>query len=110
LPNEVVLANFETSNQLPQYAHDVVFCGYVNAVRFGDKLSEQQEFLNPATSNEFRAQMIPQNAIQFVMLTAGEAHDLSLGQAPFLREVFRNRAAVVFLVAPPQRTFASPPQ
>jgi len=55
--------------------------------------------------------MIQQNAIQFVMLTAGEAHDLvSLGQAPFLREVFRNRAAVVFLVAPPQRTFASPPQ
>jgi hypothetical protein len=109
LPNEVVLANFETSNQLPQYAHNIVFCGYVNAVRFGDKFREQQEFLNQATSNEFRAQMIRQNAIQFVMLTAGEAHDLvSLRQAPFLREVFRNRTAVVFRVTTPQPASASP--
>src|SRR5439155_759219 len=65
---DLVLADFDNSNQIPQYARTSVFCGYINAVRFADKLKALQRFLEPETSNEFREQLIQQNVIQFVLL------------------------------------------
>jgi len=99
---DLVLADFDNSNQIPQYARTSVFCGYINAVRFADKLKALQRFLEPETSNEFREQLIQQNVIQFVLLTAAEEREIAaLGEAPFLKEVFRNNAAVIFSVTTP---------
>jgi len=103
--NDVILADFDNSNHIPQYAHDNVFCGYDNAVHFDDKVKALQQFLDPKTSNEFREHLIQQNAIQFVLLTAAEARELGvLGEAPFLKEAFRNNAAVIFSVTTPGQT------
>jgi UDP-galactopyranose mutase len=97
--DDVVLADFENSNHMPQYTHNVVFCGYDNAVEFGDKLRDLQQFFDPKTATEFRKRLIQQNAIQFVLLTAAEQQDIAaIGEVPFLREVFRNNAAVIFSV------------
>ena len=103
--NDVILADFDNSNHIPQYAHDNVFCGYDNAVHFDDKVKAIQQFLDPKTSNEFREHLIQQNAIQFVLLTAAEERELGvLGEAPFLKEAFRNNAAVIFSVTTPGQT------
>ena len=100
----VVLADFEISNHIPQYTHNIVFCAYDNAVHFDDKLKALQQFLDPKTSNEFRERLIQQNAIHFVLLTAAEERELpAVGEAPFLKEVFRNHAAVVYSVTSSQQ-------
>lgn len=78
-PNDVVFADFEIANQIPQYTHNRVFCGYDNAVNFDDKLRELQQFLDPKTSVEFREQLIQQNAIQFILLTPAEERAIELG-------------------------------
>jgi hypothetical protein len=97
--NDVILADFDNSNHLPQYTHNSVFCGYVNTVRLDDKLKVLKRFLAPGTSNEFREQLIQQNAIQFVLLTAAEEREIAaLGGSPLLKAVFRNNAAVIFSV------------
>jgi hypothetical protein len=97
--DDVVLADFENSNHIPQYTHNVVFCGYDNAVQFGDKLRDLQQFFDPKTAPEFRKRLIQQNAVQFVLLTAAEERETAaIGEVPFLREVFRNNAAVIFSV------------
>jgi len=102
--DDVVLADFEISNHIPQYTHNIVFCGYDNAVHFDDKLKALQQFLDPRTSNEFRERLIQQNAIHFVLLTAAEERELpAIGEAPFLKEVFRNHAAVVYSVTSSQQ-------
>jgi hypothetical protein len=102
--NDVVLADFDNSNSLPQYTHNVVFCGYNNAVRFDDKLKDVQQFLDPKTPNAFRKQLIQQSAIQFVLLTGDEERQFTqmqiaqetFDEAPFGREIFRNHAAIIF--------------
>jgi len=105
---DVILADFDNSNHVPQYTHNVVFCGYDNAVHFSDKLRDLQQFLDPKTSNEFREQLIQQNAIQFVLLTAAEEREIAaLGEVPFVKEVFRNNAAVIFSVAASGQTVRS---
>ncbi len=97
--DDVVLADFEISNHIPQYTHNIVFCGYDNAVHFDDKLRALQQFLDTKTSNEFRKRLIQQNAIHFVLLTAAEERELTaVSEAAFLKEVFRNHAAVIFSV------------
>jgi len=97
--DDVVLADFEISNHIPQYTHNIVFCGYDNAVHFDDKLRALQQFLDTKTSNEFRERLIQQNAIHFVLLTAAEERELAaVGETAFLKEVFRNHAAVIFSV------------
>lgn len=97
--DDVIFADFEIANLIPQYTHDNVFCGYANAVHLDDKLRAIQQFLHPHTSNTFREQLLQQNAIQFVLLTATEERELAvLGEAPFLKEVFRNNATVIFSV------------
>jgi len=70
--DDVIFADFDMANLIPQYTHDNVFCGYDNAVHLEDKFRAIRQFLDPETSNEFREQLIQQNAIQFVLLTAAE--------------------------------------
>jgi hypothetical protein len=95
--DDVIFADFDTASLIPQYTHDNVFCGYDNAVRFNEKFRAIQQFLDPRTSNTFREQLIQQNAIQFVLLTVTEERELAArGEFPFLKEVFRNDAAVIF--------------
>jgi hypothetical protein len=97
---EVVLADFLTSNRMPQYTHNTAFCGYSNTVKFSEKQRMVDLFLDPATSNEVRRDITQQNGIHYVLLTADEDHQLleTVREAPFLQEVFRNGAAVVYTV------------
>ena len=43
-PNDLILADYEISNHLPQYTHDAVFCGYGNTVRYAEKSKAQLAF------------------------------------------------------------------
>jgi hypothetical protein len=97
---EVVLADFPTSNRMPRYTHNTAFCGYTNTVKFSEKQRAVDLFLDPATSNEFRRDITQQNGIPYVLLTADEDHQLlqRVREAPFLQEIFRNGAAVVYAV------------
>lgn len=93
-PDDVVLADFENSNLIPQYTHNVVFCGYINAVNFQEKLKQVQGFLNPATPGDFRTALLNGYRVEFVLLTPEEARVLP--EIANLRRVYRNNAAVVF--------------
>ncbi len=101
----VVLADFDVANHMPQYTHNHVFCGYINCVNADEKLKALHDFLNPQTANEnlqtaneFREKLLRENHIDLVLLTTSEADTLpSFVQAPFVHEVFRNDAAVIFL-------------
>jgi hypothetical protein len=104
-PHDVVLSNFEIASQIPQSSHNSVFCGYDNAVRFDDKLRVLQQFLDPKTSSAFREELIRKNAIQIVLLTPSEEHRITLGANSFVKEEFRNSAAVIFLVMDSARRF-----
>ena len=97
---EVVLADYSTSNRMPRYTHNTALCGYYNAVKFSEKQRVVNLFLDPATPNEFRRDIAQQNGIHYVLLTAAEDHQLleKVREAPFLQEVFRNGAAVVYTV------------
>lgn len=97
---EVVLADYSTSNRMPRYTHNTVFCGYSNTVKFSEKQRVVDLFLDPATSNEFRRDIAQQDGIHYLLLTADEDHQLleKVREAPFLQEVFRNEAAVVYTV------------
>lgn len=101
--HDVVLSNFDISSQIPQFSHNSVFCGYDNAVHFDDKLRALQQFLDPRTPSAFREQVIRQNAIRFVLLTPSEEQRIALGATSFVKEKFRNNAAVIFLVMAPAR-------
>ncbi|HTS35252.1 MAG TPA: hypothetical protein VMH04_06245 [Candidatus Solibacter sp.] len=95
--DDVTLADFAISNEIPAYTHNIVYCGYLNAVNFDFKMKAMQEFFGRETSNGFREQMLRDNQVRFVVLTAAEARDLApLSGAPFAQEVFRNNAAVIF--------------
>jgi hypothetical protein len=99
---DALLADFDNSNQMAQYVHNSVFCGYPSAVHAYDKLAALREFFAPSTSNEFRESLLRRNAIQFVFLTEAESQELgTLVRAPFVNQVFRNGAAVIFSVRPP---------
>ena len=96
--NDVVLADFDLSSQIPDYTHTVVFCGYANAVNLRQKLDSLNQFMSPRASNEYRAAFIRQTAARFVLLSTFEEHDLHLADIPYLSQVFKNDAAVIFLV------------
>jgi hypothetical protein len=96
---DIVLADFDNSNQIPQYTHNVVFCGYINAVNFNQKFETLQQFLKPGASSQFRQLLLRQYGVRFLLLTTTEAHDFAqLEHATVVKEVFRNDAAVVFTV------------
>jgi len=97
---DVVLADFVTSNRMPQYTHNTAFCGYSNTVNRSEKEQMVTLFLDPATSNESRRDITQQGGIRYVLLTADEDRHVleKVREAPFLQEVFRNGAAVVYAV------------
>lgn len=96
--NELVLADFDNSNRIPQYTHNRVFCGYINTVRFNEKEEAVDQFFRPNTSNTFREDLLQQNDIRYVLISREEARQLTLlGNAPFIKEVFRNDAVVIYL-------------
>lgn len=98
-PREVVFADFDNSNHIPQYAPVSIFCGYSNAVRFAAKEEEQEHFFEPGASMEFRKQLLEQNNVRFVLLTADEQKLLnSFTREPSLKEVFSNDAAAIYAV------------
>ena len=73
--NDVVLADFDLSSQIPDYTHTVVFCGYANAVlNLRQKLDSLNQFMSPRASNEYRAAFIRQTAARFVLLSTFEEH------------------------------------
>ena len=96
---DVVLADFDNSNQLPQYTHNVVFCGYINAVNFNQKWEDLQHFLKPDTSIQFRQHLLRQYGVRFLLLNPTEARNFAqLENTSMVKEVFRNSAAVVLVV------------
>ena len=96
--NDIVLADFNLSSQIPDYRHNVVFCGYSNAVNFRQKLDSVTQFLSPRASNESRTVFIRQTGASLVLLSTSEEHDLHLADIHVLRQVFKNDLAVIFLV------------
>lgn len=95
-PRDVVFADFNNSSQLPQYTHNFVFCGYINAVEFDKKYAQIESFLDPQIGDDFRQQLLNRYGIHFVLLTPQEYENLSsAGQGRFLREIFSNKSAVV---------------
>lgn len=99
--DDSVLADFDMSNNMPQYTHNVVYCGYPSAVDFANKVDNQRAFFDVRTPNEFRRKLMEENSIRFVLVSSGEEREIpALKQLPFLKEVFRNDAAVVFAVQP----------
>jgi hypothetical protein len=98
-PDELVLADFDNSNRIPQYGHNRVFCGYSNTVRFAEKTEAVDLFFVPGTSNVVREGLLRQNAIRYVLLNQEEARQLTvLRNAPFVNQVFANDAAVIYAV------------
>jgi hypothetical protein len=98
-PNDLVLANYEISNHLPQYTHNAAFCGYGNTVQYAHKSQAQLAFFRDNASAEFRAELLTQNGIRFLFATPEEAGRLrSAGQRLPLTEIYRNDAAVVYRV------------
>ena len=97
--DEVVLADIANSNRIPQYTHNRVYCGYVSAVRYEEKVKAVDQFLAPGTSEEFRVNLLQQNSVRYVLLTQEEAGQLPmLREIQFLHPVFANHAAVIYLV------------
>ena len=94
---DVVLADFETSNEMAQYTHNAMFCGYINAVDFNRKADMQERFLDPKTTDQFRRSVLQAQRIRFVLLTREESVRLDFfhGESS-LSEVFENNSAVVF--------------
>ena len=100
-PDELVLADFPVSNQLPQYIHNRVFCGYANAVQFSEKESELHRFFAPIAEPGFREELVRRNAIRWVVLTHVERESMgSLADETMFREAFHNSALTIFEVAP----------
>lgn len=68
-PRDVVFADFDNSSQLPQYSHNFVFCGYINAVEFDKKYAQIDSFLDPQIKDDFRQRLLSRYGIHFVLLT-----------------------------------------
>lgn len=98
--DQLVLADYENSNQLPQYAHNRMFCGYDNAVNFAEKSTAVDLFFSQSATDEFRKQLLKQNAIQFVLIAKSEEPQLRrFVETGFATEIFRNQSAVIFYAA-----------
>jgi len=90
-PRDIVLAPPAHGNRIPRYTHNTVFCGNAfSTVEVVEKHRLIAKFLDRGTQDEFRRQLIHRYQIRFVLL---EPPGL---QAAWLREVFRNRAAVIY--------------
>ncbi|HLV88151.1 MAG TPA: hypothetical protein VKV39_14290 [Candidatus Sulfotelmatobacter sp.] len=106
--DSVVLADYETSNLMPQYTHNRMFCGYYNAVRFEEKQGAVNRFFDPGSSNKSRGEFLEQNRIDFVLLVNGKDQALAkVGSEPYLQEIFRNGAATIYRVVRPGENFSA---
>jgi len=86
-----VLAPPAHGNRIPRYTHNTVFCGNAfSTVEVVEKHRLIAKFLDRGAQDEFRRQLIHRYQIRFVLL---EPPGL---QAGWLREVFRNGAAVIY--------------
>lgn len=93
---EIILADFEHSNEMPQYTHNTVFCGYINAVEFKKKLESVELFFDPRVSDNFRQKLLQQYNVHYILLTPTEYRDLrAAGRILFLTECYRNTVAVI---------------
>jgi hypothetical protein len=97
---ELVMADYENSNQIPQYTHNTVFCGYDNAVRFEEKSKEVEQFFTAATPDNFRKELLRQNAIRFIVVNNNEEPRLrGLQDVGLVHEVFRNQSTAIYYAA-----------
>lgn len=97
-PNDIVLADFDLASQVPDYTHNVVFCGYANAVDVQHKLGVLAEFLDPRTSPKLREGFIRRIAPKFILLSPAEEESLHLADMQVLTQVFKNDSAVILFV------------
>lgn len=96
---DIVLADFEHSNEIPQYTGDIVYCGYYNAVHFLEKYRILQQFFQPVATTQFRQQVIHENGVGFVLLTTEEEQSApAISSGGDLKEIFRNDSIVIFRV------------
>jgi hypothetical protein len=94
---DVVLADFGNSNMLPQYAHNPVFCGYPNAVRFAEKEKALGLFFSSKTKNVYRQELLRQSSVYFLLLTATEQQQLfEFLHSSSVREIFSNDSVAIF--------------
>jgi len=97
--NDVILADFDHSNELPHVVQSKVYCGYINAVNLDGKIWAVNQFMDPKTPAVFRQKLLSENSIAFVLLTPQQAQELgAFTESSLIKEVFRNNAAVIFAV------------
>jgi len=108
--NDIILADFDRSNEIPQFVQSKVYCGYINAVNLHDKLWAVRQFLDPKTPNVFRERLLTDNKIAFILLTPEEERTLEVfAESSEVKQGFRNNAGVIFVVNSAQGSdFQSP--
>lgn len=97
--NETILADYQNSNLLPQYAHNRVFCGYYNAVKFREKLKALNLFFSANPNEGSKLKLLKENDIHFILTSGAEAQVMySLAKHNVIAEAFSNESAQVFYV------------
>ena len=97
-PREVVLATPGYGNRLPRYSHAAVFCGNAfTTVNMAEKARLVERFFAPATSDDFRRDLLRQYRVRYVWIGSDERPLRSA----LLTEVFRNPAATIYEVVLP---------
>ena len=98
-PEEVVFADFDTASLIPQYTHNVVFCGYINAVDFHKKFRDLNDFFRAGAPEQYRLGLLERFGIRYVFLTHEEERALpELVHDPQFRTVFRNDVVTVLAI------------
>lgn len=96
-PHEIILADYQNSNLLPQYTHNRVFCGYYNAVHFSDKSKALDLFFSANPKESARLELLTSNNIHFILTSGAEAQVFySLAEHNPITEVFHNKSVQVF--------------
>ncbi len=100
-PRDVVLASSMIANVLPRYTRNSSYCGYYNAVRFGEKARALEAFFDPATPDALRRELVLRSGARFVLLTSDqEKQTFGGGAAPF-PAAFRNRSVAIYRLNAP---------
>jgi hypothetical protein len=72
-PRDVVMANFEISNQIPRYTHNATFCGYaISTVAFDKKTAQVRQFYSSDTDDSFRKRLAAEYSIHYVIFGPNE--------------------------------------
>ncbi|HZQ17416.1 MAG TPA: hypothetical protein VFA90_01750 [Terriglobales bacterium] len=95
--SEIILADYQNSNLLPQYAHNRVFCGYYNAVNFADKSKALSSFFSANSNEGSKLKLLKQNDIHFILTSGAEAQVIyGLAKHNPISEVFHSGSIQVF--------------